>query len=271
MRVIIFLLWILLGIFYWYSTQKCCVGTEVSQATETVVASKAVDRPLTYNWANGEPITGTRFNQYRDSIISSVKDNQILEITGLYSKDEDKPADFANLGLARADGAREAMGLGKDDVKLNSRIVPTSRLSKVNKFESVVFKNLVNSTNIKEETVVDENNNVATKTTIYFPFNSTSKLDAGDVEDYLDQVASRVSASGEKVRLTGHTDNIGGDVQNVALGQRRAEIVKNYLVRKGVSPNKVVTNSRGEAQPIATNNTDAGRQKNRRTELQIIK
>jgi len=57
----------------------------------------------------------------------------------------------------------------------------------------------------------------------------------------------------------------------VKLGQRRSNIVRDYLISQGVSAAQITANSAGESQPIATNDTDAGRQQNRRTELQIIK
>ncbi len=272
MRYLIIILWLLLGWFYYYSCTQCCGDADVTEETQTEVISKVDnDRPLTFNWANGTPILGSGFKAYRDSIVSGVKDNQILEITGLYSNEEAKPTGFANLGLQRADLARQRMNLTEDQVRLNSRLVPSNRLDKNNRFESVEFRNMLNSKNVKEETVVDENNNIQTKTTIYFPFNSTNKLNDGEVESYLDQVAQRVSKSGEKVRLTGHTDNVGGNGPNQALGTARANVVKNYLVKKGVNPAKVLVNSKGETQPIASNDSDAGRAKNRRTELQIIK
>ncbi len=281
MRVLIFILWILLGIFYWYCQNQCCnAGTDSVKDAVTQTAAPATsdgatkvigDRPLTYNWSDGTPILGSRFNAYRDSIVSNVKENQILEITGLYSRDEENPTDFENLGLARADMARQKMNVNPDEVRLNSRLVASSQLDRDNAFESVRFKALVDSKNVKEETVVDENNNVQTRTTIYFPFNSTNKLNDSEVESYLDQVAKRVVASGEKVSLVGHTDNVGGDGPNMRLGTARANVIKNYLVRKGVNPSKVLVSSKGESKPIASNDTDSGRAKNRRTELQIIK
>ena len=132
----------------------------------------------------------------------------------------------------------------------------------MNPFEGCYFGNKVNTENVKE---------VEDKTMIYFPFNSTNKLNSEEVETYLKDVAARVKTSGEKVVLTGHTDNVGDDDSNVKLGQRRSNIVRDYLISQGVTAAQITANSAGESQPIATNDTDAGRQQNRRTELQIIK
>jgi OOP family OmpA-OmpF porin len=69
------------------------------------------------------------------------------------------------------------------------------------------------------------------------------------------------------VRVEGHTDSIGADAYNQALGQRRAVAVRSYLVNGGISAGRVTARSFGESKPIATNDTDEGRALNRRVEL----
>jgi len=112
---------------------------------------------------------------------------------------------------------------------------------------------------------------VESSTSIYFPYNSTQKLSAGEIDTYLTQVANRVKGSGESVRLEGHTDSAGPSDGNQRLGLSRAKIIKQNLVSKGVSSAKISVSSMGETQPVATNATSAGRALNRRTELTIIK
>jgi OOP family OmpA-OmpF porin len=68
----------------------------------------------------------------------------------------------------------------------------------------------------------------------------------------------------------GHTDSIGSDAYNQKLSVRRAESVKAYLVSKGVEPNRIYTEGKGEKQPVASNKTKDGRQKNRRVEIEVI-
>ena len=74
----------------------------------------------------------------------------------------------------------------------------------------------------------------------------------------------------EVVIAVGHTDSIGTDAYNTKLGDRRARAVKAYLVTKGIEPNRVYTESKGESQPIADNKTAAGRAKNRRVEIEVV-
>ena len=68
----------------------------------------------------------------------------------------------------------------------------------------------------------------------------------------------------------GHTDSVGNDAYNQRLSVRRAEAVKAYLVSKGVEANRVYTEGKGEAQPIASNKTKDGRAKNRRVEIEVV-
>ena len=87
----------------------------------------------------------------------------------------------------------------------------------------------------------------------------------------LDDLAGKVKAINlEVVIAIGHTDSIGSDAYNQKLSVRRAESVKAYLVSKGVEPNRIYTEGKGEKQPVASNKTKEGRQKNRRVEIEVI-
>ncbi len=71
------------------------------------------------------------------------------------------------------------------------------------------------------------------------------------------------------IRVEGHTDSIGTEAYNLELSFRRADAVKNLLVRRRVSASRIQTVGFGESRPIATNSTEAGRQMNRRVEIKI--
>jgi OOP family OmpA-OmpF porin len=73
----------------------------------------------------------------------------------------------------------------------------------------------------------------------------------------------------EMVIATGHTDSVGTDAYNQKLSERRAAAVKDYLVSKGIASSKVTTIGKGESQPVATNKTKEGRQKNRRVDIEF--
>jgi OOP family OmpA-OmpF porin len=73
----------------------------------------------------------------------------------------------------------------------------------------------------------------------------------------------------EMVIATGHTDSIGTAQYNQRLSERRAASVKDYLVSKGIPASKITTIGKGESQPVATNKTAEGRQKNRRVDIEF--
>lgn len=73
-----------------------------------------------------------------------------------------------------------------------------------------------------------------------------------------------------KVEIAGHTDAIGTDQKNLGLSDRRSQSVVRYLVERGIDPKRLVAKGYGESKPVATNETDEGRQLNRRTECVVL-
>lgn len=71
------------------------------------------------------------------------------------------------------------------------------------------------------------------------------------------------------INVYGHTDSKGTDAYNQGLSERRANSVKSYLVSKGVSSSRLFAMGMGESEPVASNDTDAGRAQNRRVEFAI--
>lgn len=86
----------------------------------------------------------------------------------------------------------------------------------------------------------------------------------------LDGVAAALTARPDiKIELGGHTDGKGSDEYNARLSDRRSKSVKAYLVQKGVASSRMTTRGYGESMPVATNDTDDGREFNRRVELKV--
>ena len=71
------------------------------------------------------------------------------------------------------------------------------------------------------------------------------------------------------INIYGHTDSKGSDEYNLSLSDRRAAAVKSYLASKGIASSRMIPMGVGEKEPIATNDTDAGRAQNRRVEFAI--
>jgi outer membrane protein OmpA-like peptidoglycan-associated protein len=88
----------------------------------------------------------------------------------------------------------------------------------------------------------------------------------------LDQVAATLKQFPEikKMEIQGHTDSRGSNAYNLDLSQRRSQAVVDYLVGKGIDPDRLLARGYGEEQPIAPNNTSDGRAMNRRVEMIIL-
>jgi len=95
------------------------------------------------------------------------------------------------------------------------------------------------------------------------PDGQTETLFKG-IKDWIDQNPD------SRISITGHTDASGSNKYNMELGQKRARSVQNYFLSKGISSDKLITDSRGEEVPVADNKTVEGKAKNRRSEI-IIK
>jgi OmpA-OmpF porin, OOP family len=73
------------------------------------------------------------------------------------------------------------------------------------------------------------------------------------------------------IELGGHTDNTGSNESNLKLSQDRADAVQEYLIGKGIEPDRVASKGYGETVPVAKNDTPEGQQRNRRVEFKILK
>jgi outer membrane protein OmpA-like peptidoglycan-associated protein len=74
-----------------------------------------------------------------------------------------------------------------------------------------------------------------------------------------------------EIELAGHTDNQGDFDKNVLLSKQRVDLVKQHLVTNGIATNRITTRGYGPTRPIASNNTEATRQLNRRVEMFVTK
>jgi len=92
-------------------------------------------------------------------------------------------------------------------------------------------------------------------------------------QDFLNKAASviRSAPAGTVIEIGGHTDNTGDSAANLQLSQQRADAVRDYLVRQGVDASALVTKGYGDTRPLATNDTDEGRFRNRRIEFSVVK
>lgn len=102
-------------------------------------------------------------------------------------------------------------------------------------------------------------------------FETGSDKIKGASYDVLDVIAEiMLQYSYTKWTIEGYTDNTGSAATNLALSKKRAAMVRNYFISKGVSPDRLTSEGYGIAKPVATNGTAAGRAKNRRVEINLV-
>ena len=104
---------------------------------------------------------------------------------------------------------------------------------------------------------------------ILFAVNQATLQPAGQ-QNLRDLVASLEEYEGTEVLVVGHTDSTGETAYNQGLSERRADAARNFLTGAGLEAGRVRAMGRGEEEPIASNDTEAGRQDNRRVEIAIF-
>ena len=132
---------------------------------------------------------------------------------------------------------------------------------------SMVIANIGDSLNIalspikKGEVFIVKNLHFATNKTRILP---TSEGALNDLYMYLARNPQ------VRIRIIGHTDNVGKDAANQKLSEGRATAVKKDLIERGIVVERIEAEGRGESQPIDSNDTEEGRQNNRRVEIEIL-
>lgn len=99
---------------------------------------------------------------------------------------------------------------------------------------------------------------------------ASSEIDPSFFAVLNDVSAVFVEYPATRVEITGHADSRGDEQYNLELSHQRALSVGNYLISRGVSGNRVYAYGAGESQPVATNETEVGRARNRRVEILLI-
>ena len=223
--------------------------------------------PIGFKWSEIQPDRGPGFDSLMRAVREGRDSSKLLEITGQYFDGETKPADHETMGLARASKIRDLYfnDIPEEKISLRSRTMEESKGSREQYFEAILFGWVTPAAGIEELEELED------RIIIRFPANSTEKENDPKVDDYLQKLAQRVIRSGEKIEITGHTDNSGRKKDNLILGNNRADQIRKILIKSGVPEDQVRIASKGESQPVASNATATGRQNNRRAEVRLMK
>ena len=121
---------------------------------------------------------------------------------------------------------------------------------------------------VKPEPVQSEVITLSDAGDVLFAFNQSELTPAA--QSKLDSLMPKLQSDDVvSIKVIGHTDSVGSDTYNQALSERRASSVAAYLLSQGLAPNKLTSEGKGQSQPVADNETEEGRAKNRRVELHV--
>ena len=270
--IVVLLLWFLVLYKTYQDRKSCCSDSSTSTALPVKNVKKSC--PICFKWQGNEPQLCSDWNAYRDSLVRRVSAGEYLEIKGLYIKNEINKGSKLAVDRAKAVQSLFSSSFAANSIRIESQMDDTKVKQTCRAMVEFTIKSKVNESNTSKLTLNKDSNKIArsgSKILVYFPYNSSNKISDSEIEKYLDELASTLISSKDRIRIEGHTDTQGASKENLKLGQRRADMVGHYLMKKGVTKSQIITISRGETRPIEDNTTEKGRAKNRRTELQIIK
>ncbi|WP_299434261.1 OmpA family protein [uncultured Maribacter sp.] len=199
--------------------------------------------------------------------------SKVINITGYYKSDETNDSAFPNLGLARANAVKNhlvANGISSTQINTFGSL-KDEMVDKDNVYLGPVAYGLDSkSENADDELKALYEKIKANPLVLHFNtaqasinLNAEQRQKVADISRYLDKV------DGASANVVGHTDNTGNRNTNIGLGQERADFGKAYLIKNGISGDKINTSSKGPDSPVATNATQEGRAENRRTVITL--
>ncbi len=203
--------------------------------------------------------TITRANKkFLDRVVKYMKDNPDakLSLLGRYLPDDKNTSTYDNMGVARAASVREILvkkGIKEDRFDLRGLLVKPGQMNEPVSFE--VIKDTFADMNFSDT-------NFETNSDVFKPGSRFVNW-ANEAKKYLTDNPSK------KIVLIGHTDSDGELMYNQDLGLRRARAVRRYLVNMGIK-NPISTDSKGETDPLTTNDTAANKRRNRRVNARIL-
>lgn len=261
--VLLVLYMILLFVFFYPTfSANCCSRADTDTVTQ--VDEPINNYPLASRWDTTGIFAGPGFEALRKTTLDQNAEGKILEIVGFYYEGEVNPEGYESIGLARAQKIRELYfaEIPDEQIKFSARPFSANSDVRTGFFPAGVLNWIAPQETVKEDVEILDD-----RILIRFPNNSTQKVYNKAVDEYLEKLAPQLIESGDQVQLTGHTDNVGGDEFNQDLGERRADAIKSILIGYGVSETQIITDSKGKSLPVDTNETEEGRQNNRRVEV----
>jgi OOP family OmpA-OmpF porin len=272
--LIAWLLYSLIGLRFCSDTVCTgCMGEAVVPGTGADDADLSTNFqrfPIDFSFSNPEPNVNAGFDSLRQSLLGQLGENGILTITGLYFENEVTPEESESMGLARAQAVRNlfAPEIPDDRIRLRARTLTTEPVNE-GFFVGTEFGVEMPAPEPEEDPGL-ELQELADRVIFRFPYNSTEEEYNPQVEEYLADLAEELKSSGAAIRVVGHTDSKGPEDYNQRLGRNRALTISRKLADLGVPQSQIRIESKGETQPVASNDSEENRHLNRRVEIQAL-
>lgn len=284
----IFLIWSVLGIWFYACQIKgvCQSAKQVPDQSTVPVENITPTAPPTDSIITGvENLTplkpGYFLARLTETVVletdsASIFKKQVFDYLNLNQNKELYITAFfdsletAQTAVDRAENLKKILvsfGINSDRVTVE----PSANAIKLYETGSALSQNgfQLNYRDISEEKLANIEKGIANKT-LYSTFASegfeadnTLQAYAIELKAYLEKYPDK------KVTITGHTDNVGEEIDNDWIGMERAKSAMKYLISQGIAAEKLLAQSKGEASPVADNATKEGRQQNRRIEITV--
>lgn len=223
------------------------------------------------------------WNVYEFKMPEKAKPEKVMILKGAVKDESGAPAQQASVEV------KYAQSKTKENIKVNNDDGTYAAVVKLDKKEDIVVSVKGEGVTFNTQVVVTKDQSsppVVAKVNMNAPkekaeapvvindilytsgraeLEETSKIVLNEFAQYLTEHPNI------SIEIRGHTDNLGDDAKNLALSKERAFEVLNYLASQGVDAKRMTYNGFGETKPVATNDTEEGRAKNRRTEFVIKK
>lgn len=246
-----------LGFTHWFIS-PCCNALSLPEG-------------MTVGFAVGssEPLVGDGFAAFIEDLSSELREGRILVVTGLYHEGEPASEGYPNLGFARAAKLAALLQnkIPSEQIELKARLMPTAEA----KADVAYIPGYLLEWRGSEEGFENLIEELEDRIIIRFPFGSAEKEYDPEVDSYLMELSEKIKESGDRVLITGHADNTGTSQFNMELSESRAQGIRDWLLARGVAADQLLTDAKGDTQPVASNETERGRFNNRRVEVRWLK
>lgn len=202
--------------------------------------------------------------------------DEALRITGFYDDTEINQTLLPNLGIARAEELKAwltTLGMEYQQIAVSAQENINLSFVRDTLLDGLTFEVLdeLPEEELSEEELAHLKEKLtASSANLYFETGATSLIVDDSLRQYILDLKRYLKVKKEAyILVVGHTDNVGEVQQNMDYGQQRADFTRDILSRAGINSAQIRTDSKGETEPMATNDTEEGRNKNRRVEIKL--